>query len=178
MCAALQLYPYTALRAQELFLARWEDIDFEKQLWRVPAENTKTRKAFERPLSRQSVSILQDLLKYRAASGFVFHSGRGHLQGESINKAMHMCGIPKGEHCLHGWRKTFSTLAHEAGCPAALVERGLSHKSGDEIALIYNKAAYTEPLRIVFQWWADFLDALRDGTKLPVLNLNKAAMFA
>ncbi len=178
MNAALQLYPYTALRAQELFLARWEDIDFVKQVWRIPAENTKTRKAFERPLSRQTLSILQGLLSYRAASGFVFNSGRGHLQGESINKAMHTCGIPKGEHCLHGWRKTFSTLVHEAGCPAVLVERGLSHKSGDETALTYNKAAYMEPLRIVFQWWSDYLDALRDGTDLPVLSLDRAAMFA
>lgn len=178
MNAALKLYPYTALRSQELFLAKWADIDMDALIWNIPAENTKTRTAFFIPISKQIKAILEELKCFRVPTGYIFNSGRGHLTGEGINKTLHMTGVPRGSHCIHGFRKTFSTLAHEAGCPASLVERSLAHKGGGEVALAYNKAEYLEPRRIVMQWWCDYLDALRDGTDLPKLALDRAAMFA
>lgn len=42
----------TAVRRRELALAKWEHIDFDKGIWFVPAENTKSNRAFLVPLTR------------------------------------------------------------------------------------------------------------------------------
>ena len=40
---ATQIIMHTAVRTQELRFARWEDINFEKRLWEIPAEVTAHR---------------------------------------------------------------------------------------------------------------------------------------
>lgn len=179
MAAALRLFPLLALRSQEILSSSWGEIDFDNAVWNIPAARMKTKKAHEVPLSRQVLDILRDLHARRVSNGFIFRSGRGagYLTNEGVNDAMHRAGIPLGEMCLHGWRKVFSTLCHESGVPGTLVEKSLAHASGDAVALAYNKAQYMEARRILMQWWADTLDALRSGTERPRLELDKAAMF-
>ncbi len=180
MRAALRLIPLLGQRSQELIAATWDEIDFEAALWRIPSERMKARKAHEIPLSTQAVAILRELSKYRTTSRYLFPSGGklGHIRGESVNAAMHRAGIPKGEMCLHGWRKVLSTLAHEAGAPHALVEKCLAHSAGDAVAMAYDKSKLLEARRVLLQWWADYLDALRDDTVLPRLALDKAGLYA
>lgn len=181
MCAALRLFPLLALRSQEILSAKWPEIDFEAKLWRVPAEHMKCGKAHDVPLSRQALEVLQELHEYRVTNnGFMFRSGSksGHIEGQSVNVSMHRAGIPLGKMCVHGWRKVFSTLCHEAGAPAMLIEKALAHATGNPVAMAYNKAQYLDARRILMQWWADTLDALRDGTERPRLELERAAMFA
>lgn len=180
MSAALQLFPMLALRSQELLCATWPDVNFETAVLSIPAELMKSGKPHDVPLPRQAVAILKDLYSRRTDNRFIFRSGgkQGHLTGEGVNKAMHWAGIPLGEMCLHGWRKVFSTLCHEAGAPAMIVEKCLAHVSGDVVAMTYNKAQYQQARRVVMQWWADTIDALKNGTERPRLELERAAMFA
>jgi integrase len=42
----------TAVRRRELALAKWEHINFDKGIWFIPAENTKSNRAFLVPLTR------------------------------------------------------------------------------------------------------------------------------
>ena len=180
MQAALQLYPLTAQRARELVKATWEEIDFEAAVWRIPSEHMKKGRAHEIPLSRQALTILKELTNYRTSNHHIFPSGSklGHITGESVNKAMHIAGIPQGEMTLHGWHKVFSTLAHEAGAPTMLIEKSLAHVSGDDVARAYDKSRHIEARRVLLQWWADYLDSLRDDTEPPRLELERTAMFA
>lgn len=180
MAAALQLFPLLALRAQELLEATWPEVDFDAGVLSIPAVRMKCGKSHDVPLPRQAIAILKDLHNRRVNNSFIFRSGskHGHLTGEAVNKAMHWSGIPLGEMCLHGWRKVFSTICHESGAPAMLVEKCLAHVSGDAVAMTYNKAQYHQARRILMQWWADTIDALRDGTERPRLELERAAMFA
>ncbi len=180
MQAALCLYPLTVQRAQELVMATWDEIDFDNTVWHCPAKHMKGNKAHDIPLSRQALNILQELKNFRTSNPHIFPSGSklGHITGESVNKAMHLAGIPKGQMCLHGWRKVFSTLAHEAGAPTMLIEKSLAHVSGDDVARAYDKSRHIEARRVLLQWWADYLDSLRDGTEPPRLELERTAMFA
>lgn len=57
----------TAARSGEALPIKWEDIDLEKGLQRIPRENTKTGGALDRyiPLSSQAVDVLKRMPDYR-----------------------------------------------------------------------------------------------------------------
>lgn len=50
---ALRLLVLTFVRTGELIGARWEEIDFDKAEWRIPAERMKMREVHVVPLSAQ-----------------------------------------------------------------------------------------------------------------------------
>jgi hypothetical protein len=62
----------------------------------------------------------------------------------------------------HGVRHTASTLLREHGWLKDHVESQLAHVEGG-IAGEYNQALYLTQRRIMMQWYADYLDALRIG---------------
>jgi len=71
---ALRLDLMTGLRAGELVSLRWEYIDFDRAMLRLPM--TKSGKSFEQPLPPDAVALLVDLPR---TSQFVFPcNGRGH----------------------------------------------------------------------------------------------------
>ena len=183
MEAALRLFPLVPLRASSMLLSEWKDVNFDENLWRIPAENMKgeigQRRDFVVPLSNQVRQTLERLYEFRV-NKFLFPSGgkSGHLCVEGVNNSMHRAGIPKGKMCIHGWRKVWGSLAREYGLPDKIVERGLAHVSGSAVEQAYNKAQYREIMRYSFQWWADLLDALRDNTEIPRLLLSPDLIFS
>lgn len=62
----------------------------------------------------------------------------------------------------HGVTHTASTLLREHGWLKDHVESQLAHVEGG-VAGEYNQALYMTQRRIIMQWYADYLDALRDG---------------
>lgn len=183
MEAALRLFPLVPLRASSMLLSEWKDVNFDENLWRIPAENMKgeigQRRDFVVPLSNQVRQTLERLYEFRV-NKFLFPSGgkSGHLCIEGVNNSMHRAGIPKGKMCIHGWRKVWGSLAREYGLPDKIVERGLAHVSGSAVEQAYNKAQYREIMRYSFQWWADLLDALRDNTEIPKLMLSSELIYS
>ncbi|WP_291358138.1 integrase arm-type DNA-binding domain-containing protein [Desulfovibrio sp.] len=59
--AGLQLLALTFLRPSEVRLGEWAEIDFEENLWRIPAKRMKMRHDHLVPLSSQSLKILHTL---------------------------------------------------------------------------------------------------------------------
>jgi len=57
---ALKLLIITFVRTNELRGAKWEEFDFNKKEWRIPAERMKMREPHIVPLSRQALAILYD----------------------------------------------------------------------------------------------------------------------
>jgi integrase len=75
-------------------------------------------------------------------------------------------GIASNEHCGHGFRTTFSTLAREVlDYPDRIVEASLAHVTSG-VEGIYNKARFFEKRRELMQAWADYLDELRDDVPM------------
>lgn len=183
MSAALRLFPLLPLRATSMLTARWDDVNLDDGIWRIPAESMKgnigQRKDFLIPLSAQASIILKELCDFRVNS-WLFPSGgkTGHLGVEGVNCSLHRAGIPKGKMCVHGWRKVWGSLAREYGLPDKIVERGVAHSSGSAVEQAYNRAQYREVMRYAFQWWADVLDSLRDGKEIPRLSLSSDMLFS
>lgn len=166
--AALRLLMLTALRPGELRGAQWEEIDFEAAVLRVPAARMKMKRPHAVPLSRQALELIE---RQRAISGgdvlvfpSPFYPGKP-LSENTLNSALARMGY-KGEHSAHGFRALFSTVANECGHDPDAIERQLAHIERNEVRAAYHRGAYLEHRVKLMQWWADFLDARRDG-KVP-----------
>ena len=51
----------TLVRPGELRLAKWEEIDFDKAQWNIPAERMKMRNAHTVSLSKQTAALVSNL---------------------------------------------------------------------------------------------------------------------
>ena len=155
---------FTAARPGMVRYATWEEIDFEEGTWTVPAERMKMRRDYISPLPHQLIAALIKLHQLTGRSRYLF-PGNGNKQPviseNTINLIFAKIGY-KGRMVSHGVRHTASTLLREHGWLKDHVESQLAHVEGG-IAGEYNQALYMTQRRIMMQWYADYLDALRDG---------------
>lgn len=165
--AALQLMALLFPRPGELRQALWTEIDLERAIWTVPPSRMKMRREHHVPLPAQAVAILTALHPLTGFSPFVFPAignPRRPLSENTLNGALRRMGFGQEEMTSHGFRSTASTLLNESGrwSPDA-IERALAHQDSDEIRRAYNRSAYWQERVEMAQWWADYLDTLRDG---------------
>lgn len=162
---ALRITPHVFVRPGELRLAQWDEIDLEKQEWRIPAGRMKARRPHTVPLSRQVATMFEELREMRGGSGLVFASlhARGRpISENTINQALRRLGYSGSEMTAHGFRSTASTLLNESGkwSPDA-IERALAHQDSNAIRGIYHRGAHWDERVRMAQWWSDHLDELK-----------------
>ncbi|WP_126174353.1 tyrosine-type recombinase/integrase [Altericroceibacterium xinjiangense] len=168
---ALALAPHVFVRPGELREAQWEEFDFDKAVWAIPAAKTKMRKAHHVPLSRQAVAILTQARELTSrATGYVFPSIRTAarpMSENTLNAALRRLGYTKDEATAHGFRATASTLLNESGkWSADAIERALAHGDEDKIRGAYHRGQHWQERVRMAQWWSDYLDQLRDGAEI------------
>lgn len=162
---ALLLLVLTAVRPGELRGARWEEIDTQAALWRIPAPRMKMKAEHLVPLSKQALAVLDEIRPLTGYVGLIFPSpyypGKP-ISENTLNSALARMGY-KGAATAHGMRTLFSTAANEAGHRSDAIERQLSHEERDDVRAAYNRAAYMPERRQLMDWWGDRIDALRRG---------------
>jgi len=84
------------------------------------------------------------------------------LSDGTLNSALARLGY-KGVATAHGFRTLFSTCANEAGWNSDVIEKQLSHEERDDVRGAYNRAQWLPERVKLMQWWADRLEALRQG---------------
>jgi integrase len=149
-------------------------MDLNESLWRIAAERMKMRREHLVPLSRQAVSILLELRPLTGDGRFVFQNGRvasRPMSENAITAALRYMGYEQGQMTAHGFRTLASTLLNEQGWPADAIERQLAHAERDEVRGAYNRAQYLVDRRRMMQAWADYLDALGNGTAYLSINV-------
>lgn len=163
---ALQIMPYVFVRANELCRAEWQEIDFDKRLWIIPAERMKKRRKHIVPLSRQVMALLQELYLFTGQGKFLFHSPRGAsrpITEEGLLAGLRTLGYEKGKMTIHGFRHTASTLLHELEYNSDHIEKQLAHEERKSVKATYNHAEYLPERIKLMQDWADYLDNLKNG---------------
>ncbi|MBP3836221.1 MAG: tyrosine-type recombinase/integrase [Pyramidobacter sp.] len=161
---------YTLARSGEARKAVWSEIDITRSVWELPAERMKMRRPHIVPLSRQALDVLMQARLYDGGGEYVFPTPRSKkrpLSDMAMLAALRRLGYTSEEASVHGLRTMASTLLNEAGWRADAIERALAHVEGNEVRAAYNRAEHIEERRLMLQWYADFLDALRDGTPEP-----------
>lgn len=173
---ALRFAPYVYVRPGELRNAAWEDVDLETARWEIPPEKMKGRQRHIVPLSRQAVAVLQELHDLTGNGHYVFPSVRTDsrpMSENTVNVALRRLGYTKEQMTGHGFRSMASTLLNEHGWNRDAIERQLAHVEKNSVRAAYNHADYLPERKRMMQWWADYLDALRDKSELPEIEIYK-----
>jgi integrase len=164
---ALQLLIFTFTRSGEIRGATWDEFDFKKSIWKIPAERMKMGTEHLVPLSKQALSVL---VKVQEISGiekllFPMKSNRNKpMSDNTMRCAMRRMGYD-GEHeskskaTPHGFRANASSILNEKGFNPDAIERQLSHMERNSVRAAYiHHARYKEERTEMMQWWADYLD--------------------
>lgn len=164
----LQLVTLTFLRSNELRAATWDEIDFERKEWRVPADRMKMGTEHIVPLSTQAVGILEALREITGRYPYIFtgrNSTRKPMSENTLLYALYRMGY-KRKATVHGFRATASTILNESGFNRDAIERQLAHVEGNKVRAAYHRSEYLDERRQMMDWWADYLDNLRKGANV------------
>ena len=161
---ALKLALLFFVRPGELRKARWEQFDFDRAQWRIPAKCMKARVQHLVPLSGQALELLRKLQTLTGDSDYLFplirDAGRP-LHGTALSSALQSLRFDRTEVTPHGFRATACTLLNEMGWRSEAIERQMAHGVSDSVRRHYNYAQHLAERRIMMQAWADYLDGLR-----------------
>lgn len=168
--AALKLMAYLFPRPGELRMAEWREFDLDNAIWTIPAARMKMRREHKVPLPRQALAILAAIEPLTAYSAFVFpavSNPKRPMSENTMNGAMRRLGFGQEEMSSHGFRATASTLLNESGkFSADAIERALAHQEADAVRRAYTRGEHWKERVAMSEWWADYIDALRDGAKV------------
>ncbi len=165
------------LRADNLCKLKWESVNFEKAIITIPRSEMKVKNknlsVFILPLPHQAISILKEIKEITGWGKWVFHGSRNmknHVNKVSASRALGRMGfndeVNGRKQTLHSFRGTFASLARthhkEHGATFETMEAVLDHQEGNKVVRAYtHKADYTEQMRELLQWWADYLDEVK-----------------
>lgn len=171
----------TFVRSSEMRFARWSEFDFDACAWVIPGERqpiagvkhsergAKMGTAHHVPLSRQAMTVLNQIRQLTAGSELVFTGDHYHwrpMSENTINAALRRMGYDtKTELCGHGFRTLASSALYESGLfGGEAIERQLSHQERNSVKAAYiHRAEHMDERRALCQWWADYLDVLESG---------------
>jgi integrase len=134
---SFKLLVLTFVRSGEIRGAKWNEIDFEKAQWRIPAERMKMKELHIVPLCEQSIAILKELhaLTYDKPTSYIFpsqQSPRRIMSENTFLRAIAIMGF-KNKTTAHGFRSTASTVLNENGFRSDVIERQLAHGERNQI---------------------------------------------
>jgi len=135
---------YTGARKANLLGMRWADIDFDMELWTIPAAMSKNRSSMTVPIIPAALEILSRRWRENqgrsAPSTFVFpsispKSKTGHLHDirDSWEAMLKRAGI--ADFRVHDLRRSLGSWQTITGSSTAIVGKSLGHKSQQATAV-------------------------------------------
>ncbi|NIB39076.1 tyrosine-type recombinase/integrase [Pseudomaricurvus alkylphenolicus] len=161
----------TMTRPSEAAGTRWDEIDFDKQIWNIPAERMKKKRPHSVPLSPQALALLETMRPISGEREYVFPSylkPSEHINSQTANMALKRMGY-KGLLVAHGLRSLASTTLNEQGFDPDVIEAALAHVDSNEVRAAYNRADYLERRRVMMDWWSEHIEQAATG------NMSMAA---
>lgn len=154
---AMQALILTAVRSGSLRKATWDQLDLERQLWTIPAPNTKTGVEHVVPLSAAAVEVFRRAAEHRRGdSGLVFPGTKrdAPLSDMTLNKLLTSLGIDAKP---HGFRSSFRDWAAESTVfPGEVVEMALGHAIKSKVEAAYRRGNLLEKRRGLMEAWERF----------------------
>jgi integrase len=150
---ALEFTILTCARSGETYGMTWDEVDFEKRLWSIPAPRMKAGKKHEVPLCARAMEILELQRQYANGSGYVF---TGHKRGRLADKSMaSVLFYMRVKTTVHGFRSSFRDwCGDQTSFLREHVEACLAHRVGSAVELAYRRQTALEKRREILQAWS------------------------
>ena len=130
--AGLQLMTLCFVRTKELRFFEWSEIDYHKNVWRIPAHKMKMRQDHIIPLSPQAIAVVERMRPLTEHTGYVFYNFESNKPYSEawFNQALQRMGYtgdPYPKMTGHGFRQLASTGLYELKFSENVIEIQLSH---------------------------------------------------
>ena len=157
---ALEFLILTSVRSGSVRQATWSEVDFQEQLWIIPAAHTKAKREHRVPLSDRAVELLQ-IMRNQRVSEIIFPSPRGKALSDmalsQLMRGMKERGEFEGEAVPHGFRSTFRDWAAEqTDYPDEIRKVASMHSIGDGVKERYQRTDLLEKRRYLMAEWANY----------------------
>jgi integrase len=153
----LQFAILTAARSGEVRGATWAEIDFEAQLWTVPAERMKAEREHVVPLSEPALRILRrckELMVGDAPLVFPGSRPRQPMSDMTLTKLMRELKAP---FTVHGFRSSFRDwVSEETHVQGEIAEAALAHTIPNKTEAAYRRGKLLNKRRLLMRDWASF----------------------
>lgn len=152
---SLEFLVLTAARTGEVRGARWEEIDREAGVWKVPGSRMKTGREHRVPLSRRALEVLEEV-REPGGGDLIFPSARSIRRplGEGTWRGLlRRLGIAA---TVHGFRSSFRDWCGETGVPREVAEACLAHAIRNQAEAAYARSDLLERRREVMEAWAEY----------------------
>jgi integrase len=156
---------HTMTRPGEAAGTKWEEFDFEKNLWLIPPERMKKKRPHTIPLSPQALSLLEVMKPISQHREHVFPADRNprdHTNEQTANMALKRMGFG-GLLVAHGMRALASTTLNEQGFDPDVIEAALAHTDKNDVRAAYNRAEYIERRRAMMYSWSEHIEQASKG---------------
>jgi len=159
---ALEFMLLTAARTGEVVAAKWDEVDFDGQVWTVPASRMKSGKEHRIPLSIRALAILR-LMKSAKQNDYIFP---GHSAQKNSHMSTGTCRIVMkrmanfSAYTPHGLRSTFRDWAAETTSFAnETLELALAHTIANKAEAAYRRQDQLEKRAKLMQLWQQFVES-------------------
>lgn len=158
---ALEFTILTAARTGEVLGATWDEVDFEKAVWTIPATRMKAGREHRVPLSLAALAVLKT--SQMLSERWLFKGMRGGpLSGMAMAMVLRRRGM---DVTVHGFRSAFRDWAAETTAyPHDVCEAALAHTVGDKTVAAYFRSDLFEKRRRLMEDWARYCSAPADAT--------------
>ena len=157
---------HTMVRPSEAAGARWDEINFQKRQWSIPAERMKKQRPHIVPLTSQTLALLEVMKPISQHREHIFPSDRKprtHTHSQTANMALKRMGYA-GKLVSHGLRALASTTLNEQGFDSDVIEAALAHTDKNQVRGAYNRAEYLERRRKLMEWWSGHIESASRGS--------------
>jgi len=150
----------------------WSEINWQESRWELPGAKMKMRLDHIVPLSKQAVSVLEEIHMHTGRGEYVFPSARGAsrpLSENGVRTALRTMGYSNEQITPHGFRAMTRTILDEVlGYRVGWIEHQLAHAVKDPNGRAYNRTAHLEGRRKMMQGWAVTAYSARTRTHLEL----------
>lgn len=156
---------HTMTRPSEASGARWDEVDWDEQVWTIPAERMKKRREHRILLTEQMLELLEVIKPISGHREFIFPSDRDPKKpcnSQTANMALKRMGFA-GRLVNHGLRSLASTTLNEQGFEPDLIEAALAHADDNQVRSAYNRTDYLERRRPMMCWWSGHIEEAAKG---------------
>lgn len=153
----LEFIILTACRSGEARMAAWDEIDFKKMTWTIPADRMKMGKTHIIPLSTRAMTILESL-RDLCDSPLVFpHPSSRKEYSVNATRAL-LKRMEYGHVTTHGFRSTFRDWAgDQTNYQRETIEAALAHGIQDQAEAAYRRSTSVGKRRILMEEWLDYV---------------------
>lgn len=155
----LQFLILTATRSSEARGARWEEIDFAKKIWTIPADRMKAKAIHRVPLSDYLIELINRQRGFH--DDLIFPSPRGLVASDMtltvfLRRENAESDVKGRVATAHGFRSSFRDWASIKGYRRDLAERALAHTVANKVEAAYHRTDLLEERRQMMNDWENF----------------------